>query len=54
MGVNIHRCFTHYLNIQLVLERVHSLWFNYLSAILDPLAIKEPMEKAMLNCGLNV
>ena len=26
------------------------LWFNYLSVILDPLA----MEKAMLNCGLNV
>ena len=30
------------------------LWFNYLSAILDPLAMDEAMEKAMLNCGLNV
>ena len=25
------------------------LWFNYLSAILDPLAMDEAMEKAMLN-----
>ena len=30
------------------------LWFNYLSAILDPFAMDETMEKAMLNCGLNV
>ena len=30
------------------------LWFNYLSAILDPLAMDEAMQKAMLNCGLNV
>ena len=30
------------------------LWFNYLSAILDPLAMDEAMENAMLNCGLNV
>ena len=30
------------------------LWFNYLSTILDPLAMDEAMEKAMLNCGLNV
>ena len=30
------------------------LWFNYLSAILDPLAMDEAMKKAMLNCGLNV
>ena len=30
------------------------LWFNYLSAILDPFAMDEAMEKAMLNCGLNV
>ena len=30
------------------------MWFNYLSAILDPLAMDEVMEKAMLNCGLNV
>ena len=29
---------------------MHLLWFNYLSAILDSIAI----EKAMLNCGLNV
>ena len=30
------------------------LWFNYLSAILDPIAMEATMEKAMLNCGLNV
>ena len=37
LGVlNVHRCFIHILNIQLVSERVHLLWFNYLSAILDP------------------
>ena len=30
------------------------LWFNYLSAILDPVAVDVAMEKAMLNCGLNV
>ena len=30
------------------------LWFNYLSAILDPVAMDVAMEKAMLNCGLNV
>ena len=29
---------------------MHLLWFNYLSAILNPIA----MEKAMLNCGLIV
>ena len=33
---------------------MHLLWFNYLSAILDPLAMDEAMEKAMLNYGLNV
>ena len=33
---------------------MHSLWFKHLSAILDPLAMDEAMEKAMLNCGLNV
>ena len=38
----------------MVLEQVHLLWFNYLSAILDPLAMDEAMQKAMLNCGLNV
>ena len=30
------------------------LWFNYPSAILDPLAMDVAMEKAMLNCSLNV
>ena len=30
------------------------LWFNYLSAILEPLIMDKAMEKAMLNCGLNV
>ena len=30
------------------------LWFNYLSAILDPIAMEAAMEKTMLNCGLNV
>ena len=30
------------------------LWFNYPSAILDPLAMDVAMEIAMLNCGLNV
>ena len=34
-GLNIQGCFTHILNIQLVSERVHLLWFNYFSAILD-------------------
>ena len=38
------------MNFQLVSEQVHLLWFNYLSAILDPKA----MERAMMNCGLNV
>ena len=33
---------------------MHLLWFNYLSVILDPLAMDEAMEKAKLNCGLNV
>ena len=33
---------------------MHLLWFHYLSVILDPLAMDEAMEKAMLNCGLNV
>ena len=33
---------------------MHLLWFNYLSAILDPVAMDVAMEKAMLNCGLNV
>ena len=37
LGSKRSRCFTHYLNIQLVLERVHLLWFNYLIAILDPI-----------------
>ena len=38
------------MNIQSISEQVHLLWSNYLNEILDPLA----MEKAMLNCGLNV
>ena len=33
---------------------MHLLWFNYLSAILDPFAMDTAMEKAMLNCGLSV
>ena len=33
---------------------MHLLWFGYLSAILDPMAMETAMEKAMLNCGLNV
>ena len=33
---------------------MHLLLFNYLSVILDPLAMDEVMEKAMLNYGLNV
>ena len=52
--LNVHWCFVHYLNFQLVLEQVHLLWFNYLSVILDPLTMDEAMEKAMLNCGLNI
>ena len=36
LGSKHSRCFTHYLSIQLVSERVHLLWFNYLSAILNP------------------
>ena len=42
--------FLHYLNFQLVSKRVHLLWFNYLSATLDPFV----MENAMLNCSLSV
>ena len=42
------------MNFQLVSERVHLLWFDYLSAILDPFAMDAAMEKAMLNCGLSV
>ena len=30
------------------------LWFNYLSAILDPFAMDAAMEKVVLNCGLSV
>ena len=42
------------LNFQLVSEWVHLLGFNYLNVILDPIAMDAAMEKAMLNCGLNV
>ena len=38
----------------MVSEWVHLLGFNYLSAILDPVAMDAAIEKAMLNCGLNV
>ena len=38
----------------MVSVQVHLLWFNYLSVILDPVDMDAPMEKAMLNCGLNV
>ena len=38
----------------MVSKLVHLLGFNYLSAILDPIAMDATMEKAMLNCGLNV
>ena len=33
---------------------LHLLRFNYLSAILDPVAMDATMEKVMLNYGLNV
>ena len=33
---------------------MHLQGFNYLSAILDPIAMDAAMENAMLNCGLNV
>ena len=46
--------FLHYLNFQLVSERVHLLWFNYLSAILDPFVLVTVMENTMLNCSLSV
>ena len=46
--------FIHYLNFQLVSKRVHLIWFNYPSAILDLYTVDEAMEKAMLSCGLNV
>ena len=35
-GSKRSKCILHYLNFQLVSERVHSLWFKHLSAILDP------------------
>ena len=46
--------FLHYLNFQLVSERVYLLWFNYLSAILDPFVLVTVMENTMLNCSLSV
>ena len=33
---------------------MHLLWFDYLSAILDPFVLDATIEKVMLNCGLNV
>ena len=44
----------HYLNFQLVSERVHLLWFYYLSVILDPCVVVAVMENTMLNCSLSV
>ena len=46
--------FLHYLNFQLVSERVHLLWFYYLSAILDTCVLIAVMENTMLNCSLSV
>ena len=46
--------FLHYLNFQLVSERVYLLWFNYLSAILDPFVLVTVMENTMLNYSLSV
>ena len=46
--------FLHYLNFQLVSERVHLLWFYYLSAILEPCVLVAIMENTMLNCCLSV
>ena len=42
------------MNFQLVLERVHLMWFGYLSAILDPFVLVAALKKVMLNCGLSV
>ena len=36
-GLNVQGWFIPILNIQLVLEQVHLLWFKYLSVISDPL-----------------
>ena len=33
---------------------MHLLWFDYLSAILDPFVLDAAMKKVMLNCGLSV
>ena len=44
----------HYLNSQLVSEQVHLLWFDYLSAILDPFVLVAAMKKVIPNCGLSV
>ena len=30
------------------------LWFDYLTAIIDPFVLDATIEKVMLNCGLNV
>ena len=52
MGLNVHNVF--YLNFHLVSERVHLLWFDYLSAILDSFVLVPAMKKVLLNCGLSV
>ena len=42
------------MNFQLVSERVHLLWFDYLIAILDPFVLVAAIKKVMLNYGLSV
>ena len=46
LGSKHSKVFLHYLNFQLVSERVHLLWFKYLSVILDPLCL------FVLDCAL--
>ena len=53
-GSKRSKCILHYLNFQLVSKWVHLLWFNYLSAILDPLFLFAAMKKVLLNCGLSI
>ena len=38
-------CILHYLNFQLVSKRVHSLWFDNLSVILDPFVLVAAIKK---------
>ena len=46
--------FLHYLNFQLVSERVHLLWFYYLCVILDSCVVVDVLDNTMLNCSLSV